>query len=124
MLVTPQIVTDAVGESTVVTFDTVCDLRHRVTFDTEPGPEFRPAGPHQVPGDVRDAVAPAVEAAKAVLGKATEARPGQARMKFGIKISGAASRLVARAATEGSITVTLTWTPGPRDRAEPDASKT
>jgi hypothetical protein len=46
-----------------------------VKFEIEPLEGFRPAGPDEVLGRVRDAVAPAVEAAKAVLEKVKEARP-------------------------------------------------
>jgi hypothetical protein len=57
-LVSSQIVTYQVDESTTV------------KFEIEPTEGFRPAGPDQVLGWVKDAVTPAVEAAKAVLDRA------------------------------------------------------
>jgi hypothetical protein len=60
---------------------------------------------------VRDAVAPAIEAAKAVLEKVKEIKPDGVEVKFGVKVTGEANWVVARAATEGSFEITLTWTP-------------
>lgn len=69
-----------------------------------------------VPGDVvdavRDAVDPAVQAAKVVLDKITEIHPGSVEVKFGIMVSGGANWAVAKAAAEGSFEVTLTWNQG------------
>lgn len=48
-----------------------------VKFEIEPSEGFRPAGPEQILGQVREAVGPAVEAAKAVLEKIKEARPDE-----------------------------------------------
>ena len=61
--VTEQIVTYRVDESTVV------------SFEIEPTAGFRPAGAGEIAGWVRDAVGPAVDAAKAVLTKVKESRP-------------------------------------------------
>jgi hypothetical protein len=80
-----------------------------VKFEIEPSEGFRPAGPDEVLGWVRDAVGPAVDAAKAVLEKAKEARPDEVELKFGIKVSGGANWLVAKAAGEGNFEITLTW---------------
>lgn len=80
-----------------------------VKFEIEPSEGFRPAGPEEVLGRVREAVGPAVEAAKAVLEKVKEARPDGVELKFGIKVSGGASWLVAKAAGEGNFEITLTW---------------
>ncbi|MGO9221581.1 MAG: CU044_2847 family protein [Streptosporangiaceae bacterium] len=82
-----------------------------VMFEIEPTAGFRPAGPDQVLGRVQDAVGPAVEAAKAVLDKVKDMRPDQVEVKFGVKVSGGAQWLVARAAGEGSFEITLTWSP-------------
>jgi Trypsin-co-occurring domain 1 len=65
-----------------------------------------------VAGVVKDAVAPAVEAAKVVLDKIREISPGTVELKFGIVVSGGMNWAVARAAAEGSFEVTLTWSPG------------
>ena len=80
-----------------------------VKFEIEPSEGFRPAGPEEVLGRVREAVGPAVEAAKAVLEKVKEARPDEVELKFGIKVSGGANWLVAKAAGEANFEVTLTW---------------
>jgi hypothetical protein len=52
---------------------------------------------------------PAIEAARVVLAKIKEVRPDEVQVKFGIKVSGTTSWLVAKAATEGNFEVTLTW---------------
>lgn len=88
-----------------------------VRFEVEPGEGFRPAGPDEIAGRLREAVAPAVAGAKAVLEKVKESAPDEVELKFGIKVSGTANWLVARAATEGNFEVTLTWRPG--SAAEP-----
>jgi hypothetical protein len=81
-----------------------------VKFEVEPAEGFRPAGPGEVAGRIREAIGPAVEAAKAVLEKVKETRPDGIEVKFGVKASGEASWLVAKAAGEGNFEVTLTWT--------------
>jgi hypothetical protein len=98
-VVSTQVVTYQVDESTVV------------SFEIDPVPGFRQAGANEIAGKVRDAVGPAVEAAKVVLDKVKEACPEQVEVKFGIKVSGGANWLIARAATEGSFEVTLSWSP-------------
>jgi hypothetical protein len=98
----------------IVTYDV--DDSTSVQFEIEPAQGFRPAGPGQVLGRVRDAVSPAIEAAKAVLDKAKEAQPDQVEVTFGVKVSGAANWLVARSAGEGSFAITLRWTHQPADR--------
>lgn len=80
-----------------------------VKFEIEPPPDFRQASPDRILGRVKEAVAPAVEAAKAVLEKAKEAAPDEVEMKFGIKVSGDANWLVAKAASEANFEITLTW---------------
>ncbi|MGQ0778237.1 MAG: CU044_2847 family protein [Pseudonocardiales bacterium] len=82
-----------------------------VRFEIEPGDGYRPAGPEEILGRIREAVAPAVEGARAVLEKAKEAAHCQVEVKFGIKVSGTANWWVAKAATEGNFEVTLTWAP-------------
>ena len=80
-----------------------------VKFEIDPAEGFRPAGPEEVLGKVAQAVGPAVEAAKAVLEKVKEARPDGVELKFGIKVSGGANWLVAKAAGEANFDVTLSW---------------
>jgi len=45
--------------------------------------------------------------------KVKEAAPDKIEVKFGIKVSGTANWLIAKAATEGNFDITLTWTPKP-----------
>ena len=67
-------------------------------------------GPGRSSGRVREAIGPAVEAAKAVLGEGEGNPAGDGiEVKFGVKASGEASWLVAKAAAEGNFEVTLTW---------------
>jgi hypothetical protein len=80
-----------------------------VRLETELTDGFRSAGPGEVLGRVSEAITPAVEAAKAVLDKVKEARPDQIEVKFGVKASGEAKWLVAKAAAEGNFEVTLIW---------------
>jgi hypothetical protein len=103
----PQVVSYRVDESTVV------------RFEVEPTADFRAAGPDQIAGRVREAVEPAVEAAKAVLDKLKEIGPDQVELKFGIKVSGGANWLFARAATEGNFEITLSWSPGTHAGGKP-----
>jgi hypothetical protein len=84
-----------------------------VRFEIEPTADFRPAGPDEIAGRIREAVAPAVEGARAVLEKVKEASPREIEVKFGIKVSGTANWFVAKAATEGNFEITLKWTPPP-----------
>jgi predicted neutral ceramidase superfamily lipid hydrolase len=84
-----------------------------VRFEVEPNTGFRPAGPDEIAGRIREAVAPAVAGARAVLEQVKAAGPRQVEVKFGIKVSGTANWLVAKAATEGNFEVTLTWAPDP-----------
>lgn len=86
-----------------------------VGFEFEPGPGWHPAGARELAGRVRDAVEPAVEAARVVLEKVREAGPDAVQVKFGVKVTGEANWIVAKAASEGSFEVTLTWAPGAGD---------
>jgi Trypsin-co-occurring domain 1 len=54
-----------------------------------------------------------VEGARVVLDRVKEAKPDEVELRFGIKVSGTASWLVAKAVTEGNFEVTLTWTADP-----------
>lgn len=97
LLVTTQVVTYQLDDST------------KVRFEVEPVEGFRPAGAGQIAGRVRDAVEPAVDAAKAVLDKVNEVRPDEVEVSFGIKVSGGADWFVARTAGEAGFEVKLTW---------------
>ncbi len=91
----------------------VLDDETVVRFEIEPSADFRSAGPDEIAGRIQEAVAPVVEGARAVLEKVKEAAPDEIEVKFGIKVSGTANWLVAKAATEGNFEITLTWTPQP-----------
>ncbi len=94
----------------------------RVRFEAEPPEGFHPAGGGQVIAKVREAVEPAVEAAKAVLDRVKEARPDQVEVRFGVKVSGAADWIVARSAGEASFEIALTWLrDAGRDSAGPES---
>jgi ribosomal protein S5 len=80
-----------------------------VGFEVEPGSEWGDAGASDLRGQVRDAIEPAVEAAKVVLDRIKEARPDGIEVKFAVKVSGGANWVVAKAAGEGSFEVTMTW---------------
>lgn len=91
-----------------------------VRFEIEPAPGFRPAGADGIAGRVREAVTPAVDAARVVLAKVRQAGPDEVRLKFGIKVSGTANWLVARAATEGNFEVEMIWRSGPTGPPDQD----
>jgi hypothetical protein len=94
-----QVVTYQVDESTSARFE----------VDSIDG--FGPAGTGQICGRVRDAVEPAVQAARAVLDRVQEVGPDEVEVRFGVKVSGGADWLVARSAGEASFEITLTWRP-------------
>jgi hypothetical protein len=93
-------------------------VRYRVDEDTvaqfeiEPVPGFRPAGIGDIAGTIKDSVGPAVDAAKVILDEIKELAPHGVQVKFGVKVTGTANWLVAKAATEGNFEVTLSWQPG------------
>jgi len=97
-------------ESSVVSY--LVDADTVVRFEVEPSGEFHPAGADQVVARVRDAVRPAVQAAREVLERVGELRPAQVEVKFGVKVNGTANWLVAKAASEANFEITLTWRPG------------
>ncbi|WP_369268653.1 CU044_2847 family protein [Streptomyces sp. R11] len=73
-----------------------------VRFEIEQTEDFRPVSTAAIVGRVQEAAEPAVAAAKAVLERIAEARPEQVELKFGIKVSGTANWIVARAVLRGS----------------------
>jgi hypothetical protein len=106
-----QVVTYAVDDGTIV------------SFEIEPVEGFVPAAVDEVVGQVSAAVAPAMLAARAVLARVRDLSPDGVEVKFGVKVTGAANWLVAKAATEGNFAVTLSWSPGQASlTAQPDGS--
>ncbi|MEU5977431.1 CU044_2847 family protein [Streptomyces sp. NPDC047315] len=82
-----------------------------VRFEIEPTDHFHRVSSDDVVSRVRDAVRPAVQAARTVLDGASELRPEEVTVTFGIKVSGTANWLVAKAASEGNFEVSLVWRP-------------
>lgn len=82
-----------------------------VRFEIEPTDHFHRVTSDDVVSRVRDAVRPAVQAARTVLDGASELRPEEVTVTFGIKVSGTANWLVAKAASEGNFEVSLVWRP-------------
>lgn len=82
-----------------------------VRFEAVAVDGFTPAGPGQIAGNVRDALEPAVRAAKEVLSGIRTIGPDEVQVTFGIKVSGDANWLVARAKNEANFEVTLRWHP-------------
>jgi hypothetical protein len=106
--VTSQVVRYQVDESTVVGFE----------IDPGPGWHQAHAGPNGLAGQVRSAVEPAVKAAKAVLEQIKEIAPDTVEVKFAIKVTGEANWIVAKAGTEGSFEITMTW----QEKSNPTAA--
>lgn len=98
------------GLSRVVTYQV--DDETTVGFEIEPVEGFVPAGMDEVAGQVRKAAEPAVAAARAVLEMVRELAPDGVEVTFGLKVTGTANWLVAKAATEGNFEVKLSWRPG------------
>jgi len=83
-----------------------------VSFEIDPVDGFVPAtSSDEVVGRVRDALQPAVAAARAVLDQVKDMSPDRVEVKFGVKVTGTMNWLVAKAATEGNFEVTLAWDP-------------
>jgi hypothetical protein len=83
-----------------------------VLFEVESPEGFEQASTDRVVGKVREAIGPAVEAAREVLDRAKAHGPREVEVKFAIKVSGTMNWIVAKAATEGNFEVTLKWQPG------------
>ena len=94
-------------ESQVVTYTVEGD--QTVAIEITPVEGFVPVGVEAVAGHVKRAVEPAIAAARVVLDHARTMAPETVQVKFGIKVTGTADWLVAKAATEGNFEVTLTW---------------
>ncbi|MBE1492755.1 CU044_2847 family protein [Plantactinospora soyae] len=80
-------------------------------IEVQPLAGFQPAGVGDVAGWVRESAAPAVAAARELLEQVKAVSPDAVEVKFGIKATGTANWVVAKAATEGNFEVTLHWHP-------------
>jgi hypothetical protein len=98
------------GLSRVVTYQV--DDETAVDFEIEPVEGFVPAGVDEIAGQVQKAVEPAVAAARAVLERVRMLSPEGVEVTFGIKVTGTANWLIAKAAAEGNFEVKLSWRPG------------
>lgn len=78
-------------------------------FEIEPVPGFRPASAGAVAGSVENATRDSVAAARVLLERVKEIAPNEVQVKFGIKVTGTANWLIAKAATEANFEVTLIW---------------
>jgi len=95
--------------SQVVTYSVDGDVTAK--FEIDPVEGFEPAGVGEIAGRVRDAIGPAVEAARAVLDQARSLGPDGVSVTFGVKVTGQANWFIAKAAAEGNFEVTLSWSP-------------
>ncbi|MEW1695133.1 CU044_2847 family protein [Streptomyces sp. NPDC091278] len=96
------------------------DEQTTVGFEIEAGDNFHPVGTETAIARVREAVQPAVQAARTVLDQVAAMKPGEVQLKFGIKVSGTANWLIAKAATEANFEVTLTWRDGVASAGQSD----
>lgn len=55
-----------------------------------------------------------------MLERVKHAKPDEVTVKFGIKVTGGANWIVAKAATQGSFEVTLKWSPDDGQAAPPE----
>ncbi|WBB57223.1 CU044_2847 family protein [Verrucosispora sp. WMMD573] len=78
-------------------------------IEVEPPPGFQPAGTGDVAGWVRESAAPAVAAARELLEQVKAAAPDVVEVRFGIKATGTANWVIAKATGEANFEVTLTW---------------
>ncbi|AJP00842.1 hypothetical protein TU94_04485 [Streptomyces cyaneogriseus subsp. noncyanogenus] len=88
-----------------------------VRFEIEPTDQFHQVGAGEIVGQVREAVRPAVEAARAVLDQAVALHPAEVQVTFGVKVSGTANWLVAKASTDANFEVSLVWRSAAADGA-------
>jgi hypothetical protein len=80
-------------------------------FEIEPLDEMRPAGAGDIAGTIRESAGPALAAARELLEQVRELAPDAIDVKFGIKVTGTANWVVAKAATEANFEVTMSWQP-------------
>ena len=98
------------SDSQVVTY--ALDDEEPVSIEITPVEGVIPVGVEQMAGHVRRAVEPAIAAAREVLDQTRAMAPDTVQVKFGVKVTGTANWLVAKAATEGNFEITLSWRPG------------
>jgi Trypsin-co-occurring domain 1 len=83
-----------------------------IQFEIDPPSGFQEAASaDKIISRVRDAVEPAVDAARVVLERVREVSPDQVEVTFGIKVNGKADWIVARVASEGNFEIKLIWAP-------------
>ena len=95
-----------------------------VRFEIEPPSGFRPAGAEEIVGRIREAVAPAVDAARVVLDQVRQARPDEVKLKFGIKVGGGVTWLVAKTSVEGNFEVEMIWRRGEPEKSAAELATT
>jgi hypothetical protein len=93
-------------------------------FEIEPLPGFVPAGVDELAGWLADAADPAIRAARVLLARVRELSPDEVQVKFGVKVTGTANWIIARASTDANFEVSLSWKPrdgkvGPDGTADP-----
>lgn len=91
-----------------------------VQFEIDPNDDWVEVGADQVVAKVKEAVRPAVTAAKAVVAEVAQLAPGDVEVKFGIKVNGSAHWLVAKTSAEASFEITLAWHHGTAAPSESD----
>lgn len=90
-------------------------VRYRVddhtvaAIEIEPVTGYRPASAGDIAGTVEDATRDSVAAARVLLERVKEIAPDEVQVKFGIKVTGTANWLIAKAATEANFEITLVW---------------
>jgi len=89
-----------------------------VAIEIDPADGFTQASSDDTPGRIQQAIAPALEAAEAVLEQVRRMSPDQVQVKLGVKVTGTATWVVAKASTEGNFEITLTWH-GQRENGAP-----
>jgi hypothetical protein len=80
-----------------------------VQFETAPVEGWHEVGVEEVIARIDEAVAPLVAGAGAILSRLKAIHPDEIEVTFGVKVSGTANWVIAKAATEGNFAVTLTW---------------
>lgn len=83
----------------------------RVEFETDPVDGWREVGADEVIAQISKAVTPVIGGALTILERLKDAGPEGIEITFGVKVSGTANWVIAKAATEGNFAVKLTWSP-------------
>ncbi|WP_435651827.1 CU044_2847 family protein [Kitasatospora purpeofusca] len=95
-----------------------------VQFEIEPMDEWQQVSADQVVSRVEEASRPAVEAARRVMTQIAALCPAEVEVTFGIKVSGTANWLVAKAASEANFGVKIVWRPGTGTGGDGDEGNT